>query len=192
VDEGAKVVLADIDAVRGAKLAEELRAKGGEAILVRTDVTSVDDIKRLVDAALQAYGTVNGLVTAAGCRARHGTAPNFPYIELKDWHFVMDAHLTGTLNCIQEVARSAMIPRGSGKIVTISSNAGHGISGALWHPRQLRLSGADIAPSVVAKGCAARGAIRSIGVDGPAIPNQESLGQSPTHSGCVMASEQAF
>jgi NAD(P)-dependent dehydrogenase (short-subunit alcohol dehydrogenase family) len=150
VDEGAQVVLADIDAVRGRKLAEELREKGGEAIFVRTDVTQVDDVRHMVDAALKAHGAIDGLVTAAGCRARHGTAPDFPSINLEDWHFVMDAHLTGTLNCIQEVSRSAMIPRRSGKIVTISSNAGHGLGGA--HPYGVAMA----AISYLTKGVAAK------------------------------------
>ena len=150
VNEGARVTLADIDEVRGRILAEELRERGGEAIFVRTDVTRVDEARGMVDAALEAFGRIDGLVTAAGCRARHGTAPDFPNIALEDWHFVLDAHLTGTLNCIQEVARRAMIPRRSGKIVTVSSNAGHGLGGA--HPYGVAMA----AISYLTKGVAAK------------------------------------
>jgi len=132
IEEGARVVLGDIDDARGQALADQLCAQGGEAVFAHTDVTREADVAGLVDAALEAFGTVDGLVTAAGCRAATGTARDFPTIKLEDWRFMMDAHLTGTFLCIQEVARQAMIPNRSGHIVTISSNAGHGRSGA--HP----------------------------------------------------------
>jgi 3-oxoacyl-[acyl-carrier protein] reductase len=148
--EGAQVAIADLKVDLGEKLAQELRDKGSEAIFVQTEVTSPESVKDLVDKTLEAFGTVDFLVTAAGCRARHGTAPNFPNIELKDWDFVMDVHLKGTLNCIQEVVRRVMIPNRSGKIVTISSNAGHGLGGS--HPYGV----AKAAISYLTKGVAAK------------------------------------
>ena len=132
VQEGARVVLADIDDERGEALAEELRGRGGEALFVHTDVSRPGEVRNLVDKAIEAMGTVNILVNNAGCRARQGTAGDFPNIDLKDWDFIFDVHLKGTLNCVQEVARRVMIPNRIGRIVNVSSIAGHGRGGA--HP----------------------------------------------------------
>lgn len=54
--EGAAVVVADINQVGGAACAEEIRAAGGKAIFVETDVRDEPDLRRMVDAALENYG----------------------------------------------------------------------------------------------------------------------------------------
>jgi len=126
VAEGAKVVLADIKEELGEKLAQELRAQGGEAIFVRTDVSKQEEVKHLVDETLETFGTVDILVNAAGCRGDIGTGSCLPNILLDEWNYIFNVHMGGTLLCTQEVARRAMIPNRSGKIVNISSLCAHG------------------------------------------------------------------
>jgi len=130
VAEGAKVVLADTREELGEKLAQELRAQGGEAIFVRTDVSKEEEVEHLVDEALETFGTIDILVNAAGCRGDIGTGSRFPNILLDEWNYVFNVHMVGTLLCTQEVVRRAMIPNRSGKIVNISSLAAHGRGGA--------------------------------------------------------------
>ena len=54
--EGAKVVIADIDAEGGAKTAAEIKAAGGEAISVKTDVASKASVDAMAKAAVDAFG----------------------------------------------------------------------------------------------------------------------------------------
>jgi 3-oxoacyl-[acyl-carrier protein] reductase len=132
VNENVKVVLADINEERGNKLAEDLVSQGAKAIFVRTDVSRKEDVERLVDKALEAFGTVDILVNAAGCHAGagKGTAGKFPHVLEEDWDLMLNTHLKGTFLCSQEVARRAMIPNRHGKIVNVSSLVAHGKYGA--------------------------------------------------------------
>src|SRR5215213_5397607 len=63
VDEGAKVVIADIS--DGSALADEL-SQNGDAIYVKTDVTSEESTQAMAQAALDAYGRIDAIVNNAG------------------------------------------------------------------------------------------------------------------------------
>ena len=65
-DEGAKLVLNDIDEERGSKVAEEIVEKGGEAIFVHGDVASSWDWQRIVDETMKVYGKIDVLFNNAG------------------------------------------------------------------------------------------------------------------------------
>jgi NAD(P)-dependent dehydrogenase (short-subunit alcohol dehydrogenase family) len=128
---GAKVVLADINDALGAKLESEMREKGHEALYVHTNVAMAEERTNLVDRALEAFGTIDILVTAAGCHslAGQGTGSSFPDILEEDWDLMFDVHLKGTFFTAQEVARRVMIPNKRGRIVYISSLGAHGKRG---------------------------------------------------------------
>lgn len=64
--EGARLVLADVDAAAGTALARDIAAGGGEATFVRADVASRDDSERLVDACVAWYGGIDVLFCNAG------------------------------------------------------------------------------------------------------------------------------
>ena len=66
VDEGAKVVLADILDAAGEALATDL----GDALYVHVDVTQPDDVRNMVDRALEAYGSIDILINTAGIGGR--------------------------------------------------------------------------------------------------------------------------
>jgi NAD(P)-dependent dehydrogenase (short-subunit alcohol dehydrogenase family) len=119
---GASLVLA---ARRGdvlRELAGELRKEHGvPAMPVETDVSREADVVRLVDRAVEEFGTVDVLVNNAGMYIVK------PLTEqtLDDWRTVMDVNLTSAFLGCREVAK-VMIPRRSGSIVNIASTFGFG------------------------------------------------------------------
>lgn len=64
--EGARVVVADLDAVGAQKAAETIAQDGGEATHVRCDVTRAEDVRAMVEAAVQRYGGLDILFNNAG------------------------------------------------------------------------------------------------------------------------------
>jgi NAD(P)-dependent dehydrogenase (short-subunit alcohol dehydrogenase family) len=64
--EGAKVALLEIDAAKGQETLERIRAAGGEALMLQTDVSQENDVLRAVAATLEAYGELHHLVNNAG------------------------------------------------------------------------------------------------------------------------------
>jgi NAD(P)-dependent dehydrogenase (short-subunit alcohol dehydrogenase family) len=73
VQEGAKVVVADWDEVKGEETAAEMRKAGGEAIFVKTDVSQEEQVKKLVQATLDRYGMFDILVNDAGIGVQVGS-----------------------------------------------------------------------------------------------------------------------
>ena len=64
--EGASVVLGARRVDRIQSLADELTSSGGKALALTTDVTDCDQVKRLVDAAVQTYGRIDVMINNAG------------------------------------------------------------------------------------------------------------------------------
>lgn len=115
VREGARVVLADIDAAGLERTAAEL---GPNARWQRTDVSRRDDIAALFRFADDAFGPVEILVTCAGIIS------SLPLAEMTEaeWDRVMAINTKGTFFCIQEAVKR-MIPLRRGRIVTIGSDS---------------------------------------------------------------------
>lgn len=65
-EHGMKVVCAARSQGQGQTVADEICANGGDAIFVRTDCSSAEEIRRLVDAAVEHYGRLDGVVSNAG------------------------------------------------------------------------------------------------------------------------------
>jgi 3(or 17)beta-hydroxysteroid dehydrogenase len=88
--EGAKVVVADIDETAGRAVVDEIGAGGGEATFVKLDVSSEDDWKRAVAETLAAYGKLNVLVNNAGISLGHDVEET----SLAEWNRVMAVNAT--------------------------------------------------------------------------------------------------
>ena len=117
--QGATVVMGARRIDRLQALAQEL-AGGGKALAVATDVTQRDQVKRLVEAAVQAYGRIDVMINNAGLM------PHSPLERLKvdDWDRTIDVNIKGVLYGIA-AALPYMKEQKSGQIINVSSVAGH-------------------------------------------------------------------
>ena len=116
--EGARVVVAEVNPEQGVEVAQEIRAGGGRASAVTADVSRVEEVTRLFAEAVDAFGTVDILVNNAGI----GVAkPILEYTEA-DWDRQMGVNVKGVFFCSQAAAR-LMIPRRAGKIVNFASTS---------------------------------------------------------------------
>ncbi|HZU46434.1 MAG TPA: SDR family oxidoreductase [Mycobacterium sp.] len=116
--EGAKVVIADIDADRGASLAEH---HGVDAVFRQTDTAEPDQVAELVAFAAQQFGGVDVMVNNAGISSRMHRS--FLDDDLADFHRVMAVNVLGVMAGTREAARQ-MAVRGGGSIINVSSIGG--------------------------------------------------------------------
>ncbi len=119
VREGARVAVGDIRDSDGARLVDELRASGADALYVRLDVTSEADWESAVSAVIAEFGALDVLVNNAGIYNR---AP-VEETTLEEWERVMDVNSTGVFLGTKH-AIPAMRRSGGGSIVNMSSVAG--------------------------------------------------------------------
>jgi len=124
--EGAKVVVADIQEAEAQKVAADIKKAGDEAIAVPVDVTSVEKTQAMAQAALQAYGRIDILVNNAGLYSAL-KKKNFMEIDPDEWDRVMAVNVKGLFLCVKAVY-PAMKQQGKGKIINISS--GTALSGS--------------------------------------------------------------
>jgi len=111
-EEGAKVVVSDINEVGGSALVKDIAAAGGTALFCRADVGDPDDAKRLVQYALGHFGRLDVLVNNAGII--HGA--EFVDLAVEDFDRVLRVNLRGAFLCGQAAARQmlAQNPNASG------------------------------------------------------------------------------
>ncbi|MGH6953799.1 MAG: SDR family NAD(P)-dependent oxidoreductase [Alphaproteobacteria bacterium] len=112
--EGAKLVLADL--ADAEPVGEVVRGRGGEAIVVSTDVSDESQVKRLFARARADFGRVDVLVNAAGISRRTLAVDT----RLEVWDRLLDVNLKGTFLCCRE-AIILMRGAGGGSIVNIAS-----------------------------------------------------------------------
>jgi NAD(P)-dependent dehydrogenase (short-subunit alcohol dehydrogenase family) len=123
---GAKVVLAGRRDADGQAVVAEIKAAGGEATFVRTDVAKESEVKALVDATLATYGRLDFAFNNAGVEwgGEWGSATE------ADYRKVFDINVWGVITSIKYQV-PAMLKTGGGSIVNTSSVAGHiGMAGA--------------------------------------------------------------
>lgn len=118
--QGAIVVLGARREERLLALVDELKARGGQALAVKTDVTRYEEVKRLVDAAVGEYQRIDVMINNAGLM------PHSPLERLKieDWNRTIDVNIKGVLYGIA-AALPYMKAQKSGHIINVSSVAGH-------------------------------------------------------------------
>jgi NAD(P)-dependent dehydrogenase (short-subunit alcohol dehydrogenase family) len=119
--EGAKVLIADLDAKAGERVAAEIAKAGGQACFVKTDVSRQADAERMVAEAVKMFGGLDILVNNAGILF---TAPVLETTE-EMWDKLLAVNVKGLFFCAAAAARE-MIKRKSGKIINISSIAAIG------------------------------------------------------------------
>jgi len=120
-EEGASVVIVDIDADGLAETARQIKADGGTAQAITADVTEEAPVKALFASALSAHGRLDILVNDVG----GGTSGHIWEAKVEDWDFIMRLNLRSAFLCTREAA-AHMRERRSGRIVNLSSGAREG------------------------------------------------------------------
>jgi NAD(P)-dependent dehydrogenase (short-subunit alcohol dehydrogenase family) len=115
--EGAKVVVADI--LDGEETVEAVAAQGGEALYVRTDVTSEESTREMAGKTIERFGSIDVLVNNAALFADLVKKP-FWEIPAEEWDRVMAVNLKGPFLCSKAVYPQ-MKKQGKGKIINIAS-----------------------------------------------------------------------
>jgi NAD(P)-dependent dehydrogenase (short-subunit alcohol dehydrogenase family) len=119
--KGAKIVASGRHDDSGAALVAELRAAGAEAEFVRADVRHEDDIRALVDKAVERFGRLDIAVNAAGTEGKPGPAVDQT---AESYAATFDTNVLGTILSMKHELR-VMQAQGRGSIVNISSTFGH-------------------------------------------------------------------
>jgi 3-oxoacyl-[acyl-carrier protein] reductase len=126
--EGAKVVIADLDEVAARRVVDEIAEDGAHGLAHRMDVTDADGAAAMVERATAELGGVDVLVNNAGIHLDHAQLP-FTLEAVPKWRAVLDVNVIGALICAA-ACRPAMVARGGGAIVNMSSMAAYAGSGA--------------------------------------------------------------
>lgn len=123
--EGAKVVILGRRVEAGNAIVEDIKADGGEAMFLVTDVMKQEVLEQNLADIVAAYGRVDSLLNAAGGNMPGATiAQNGTFFDLKPEEFqkVLDLNLTGTV-IPSQVFLKQMVKQGEGNIVNFSSMA---------------------------------------------------------------------
>jgi 3-oxoacyl-[acyl-carrier protein] reductase len=118
--EGAAVVMADLDYAEADRAAQAIRSAGGQAVAVAVDVTSRPQVEAMLAFALEQFTQVDVLCNIAG------VALGEHFLEITDakWQKTLDINLTGVFLCSQVVARHMVERRIEGRIVHLASTNG--------------------------------------------------------------------
>jgi len=143
--EGASIVIADLQPEPGRAAVAELEAGGHEALYVELEAASPEANEAMAQAALERFGTIDVVVTAAGVSSADyqsgdietqlkrmaqaaeaselNPAAALTELDIDDWRRVLDVNLTGTLLAIQATASIMVDQETQGSIITIASIA---------------------------------------------------------------------
>lgn len=120
---GANIAVNDIDPARADSAVAKVESAGGRAIALPADITSKNEVERMVGKAVETFGGVHILINNAGILYPTAVAE----IDEDEWDRVIDVNLKGTFLCAQAVL-APMQKAGWGRIVNFSSTAGKNVS----------------------------------------------------------------
>ena len=99
------------------ELEREIGSYGGSSFGVQADVSKLDDIQRLIDAAVSQYGRIDVMVNTAGVETRTSVLDTTP----EQYDKVLDVNLRGVFFATQYAAKQMIAQGGGGRIINISS-----------------------------------------------------------------------
>jgi NAD(P)-dependent dehydrogenase (short-subunit alcohol dehydrogenase family) len=117
---GAKVVLASRKIEGLTAVAEEIHAAGGEALPFAAHMGKEEQVRALIDAAVERFGQVDVLVNNAATNPYFGPMLN---IEWAAWDKTFEVNVKGYFTAIREVARHVQARKGTGAVVNVASVA---------------------------------------------------------------------
>ncbi len=116
-ENGANVMVADIQVEWGEKVAEGIRNNGGKAVFYEVDVTDEDSVAEMFETAASQFGAVNGIVNNAATIVVKKAAD----ITAEEWHRVMSVNATGVFYGCKHAIRRFQSQGTGGSIVNIGS-----------------------------------------------------------------------
>lgn len=136
-EEGADIVIADVLDEAAMDTMEAVEKRGRRATYMHTDASSPTDTETVMQHAVDMFGSIDVLVTAAGIStagyvsgrgggeiaAERDPIKRFTDSPLAEWQRVLDVNLTGTLLSVQAAARRMVAQKRRGSIITIASIA---------------------------------------------------------------------
>lgn len=114
--EGATVVVADINRESTQDTVEAISARGGRALPVNVDVSDPKSVQEMVDTTVDANGGLDVIVNSAAVPS----VSKIIDISFETWNKVLNINLTGTFLCAQAAAR-CMVDAGGGRIINLAS-----------------------------------------------------------------------
>ena len=121
-DNGARVVIVDVDAERARNTATEFSADGRSCVEMVADVADPAQMAKVSEQVLGQFGRLDILINNAGINTRRDRVPIHEY-KLEDWNKILEVDLTGVFVTSQALV-PAMLKNKRGRIVNISSIAG--------------------------------------------------------------------
>ena len=119
--EGAKVVVADLQAEKAQSVANELQALGAQALAVEVNVANETSVKRMAKSTFERFSRADILVNVAGIYY-----PKASVVDLseEDWDRTININVGGNFLCCREFV-PAMRAQKSGRIISLASAIGH-------------------------------------------------------------------
>jgi NAD(P)-dependent dehydrogenase (short-subunit alcohol dehydrogenase family) len=115
--KGAKVTLADVNEAGMQEVEQVIRAAGGEALSVKTDVSDAAACQNMVDQTVERFGRLDVIFNNAGIAGQRALIAD---LSLEDWHKVININLNGVFYCTK-AAVPAMKKSGGGVIINTAS-----------------------------------------------------------------------
>lgn len=118
-EEGAKVIVVDIDIVSAEETVQELLKSNPDVVALKADLTDSSQVEDMIAKVIDNFGRIDILVNNAG--GNLGTSISLEEMREEEWNRVIDINLKSTFLCTREVIR--WMKRYGGKIVNVSSIA---------------------------------------------------------------------
>jgi len=115
-EEGATVVIADVNKADGLQFASDLSSQGKQADFLFLDVSDAEQVNTAIDSVFKKYGKIDVLCNNAGINVRKFALDISP----EEWQKVINVNLSGMFYCAQAVGR-VMVQQKSGKIINTAS-----------------------------------------------------------------------
>jgi meso-butanediol dehydrogenase/(S,S)-butanediol dehydrogenase/diacetyl reductase len=118
--EGAKVVVADLDAAAAQAVAGAIAESGGTATSVGVDVTDRAQVRAMIEKAVDTFGALNVIFNNAGMNRPRG----FMDVDEENFEAIVRVNTWGVIACTQEAAKQMIAQGSGGKIINTGSIAG--------------------------------------------------------------------
>jgi len=116
-EAGASVMIADLDLDTANQTVEEIKSRGGKAQAIQADASSSADVKKVINATVEAFGSLDIMVNNAGIY------PLLPVMRVEEdlWDKVIDINMKGTFMFAQTAAAKMIEAGKGGKIINLAS-----------------------------------------------------------------------